>query len=403
MLTVRSLGKFEMTDGTHVLNDEVLRSDMLKKLLIYILTHRDHVVTIQELSEALWQEDEVDNPTGALKNLMYRLRNLLKKVFGDASYIVTSQGAYAWNKDVTVDFDSEHFEEYCKMAKTATDKDKIVKCYEQAIPLYQGRFMENALEQHWAVTLSTYYHSMFLNAVKALAQIYMEEERFQDMEDITISALKLDEVDEELHCLHILALIRGNKFDLAMKSYEEATKILYDTLGIRNSSGLKKVQEELLQMRKGNDAETIEDIHEDMLETEESVGVYFCGYPVFKEIYRLEVRKNARLGAAEYIVLFTIELPDNLKTDNDKMTQFLIEQGMKNLQKSIQEVLRIGDVAARYSDSQFIILLPTCTYESSVAVAERVLNRFASYDKGKKVRIKTDMEQISEVNSTLVR
>lgn len=263
--------------------------------------------------------------------------------------------------------------------------------------------MENALEQHWAVTLSTYYHSMFLNAVKALAQIYMEEKRFQDMEDITISSLKLDEVDEELHCLHILALIRGNKYDLAMKSYEGATKILYDTLGIRNSSGLRKVQEELLQMRKGNDAETIEDIHEDMLETEESVGVYFCGYPVFKEIYRLEVRKNARLGAAEYIVLFTIELPDNLKTDNDKMMQFLIEQGMKNLEKSIKEVLRIGDVAARYSDSQFIILLPTCTYESSVAVAERVLNRFASYDKGKKVRIKTDMEQISEVNSTLVR
>ena len=69
MLTVKSLGKFEITDGTNILNDEVIRSDMLKKLLIYMLTHREHSATIQDLSEALWQEDEVDNPTGALKNL----------------------------------------------------------------------------------------------------------------------------------------------------------------------------------------------------------------------------------------------------------------------------------------------------------------------------------------------
>lgn len=403
MLTVKSLGKFEISDGIHVLDEEALRSDMLKKLVMYLLTHRDHTLTIQELSEALWQEDEVDNPAGALKNLMYRLRTLMKKTLGDMQYIITSQGAYAWNQEIEVDFDAECFENYYKQAKAAEVKSDSVKFYESAISLYKGEFMEKVLDHHWAVSLSTYYHSMFLNAVKSLAELYMEQGRYQDVEDISVYALQMDKVDEELHCYHIMALIRQNKLELAMKHYEEAGKMLYDALGVRNPARLQSVQAELLKMSKGNEAETLENIHDDMVEDEESVGVYFCGYPVFREIYRLEVRKNSRLGEAEYIVLFTVEINDGVKTDNEKMERFIIEQGMTKLKNTLRRVLRVGDVAARYSDSQYIVLLPTCTYESSILVAKRILENYAAADKSKKVRIKTEFEQLSEIKSTLVR
>ena len=403
MLTVTSLGKFEMSDGIHVLTDEVLRSDMLKKLLLYMLTHRDHPVTVQELSDALWQEDEIDNPAGALKNLMYRLRTILKKVFDDKQYIITGQGAYAWNNQIDVNLDVERFEVYYKRAKASDVKSEMISNYESALALYRGEFMEKALDQHWAVTLSAYYHSMFLNAVKTLAQLYLEAGRYQDIEDICVHALDLDKVDEDLYCYQITALIKSGKFDLAMKRYDEACKYLYDALGIHNPSKLQEVQKELLKMSKGTEAEALENIQGDMVEEEETEGVYFCGYPVFREIYRLEVRKNARLGESEYVVLFTVELEDSVKTGNEKMEKFLIEQGMKNLKNTLKAVLRIGDVAARYSDSQFIILLPTCTYESSVSVAKRITERFAMLDKGRKVRIKTEFEQILDVNSTIVR
>lgn len=402
MIVVKSLGKFEISDGVHIINDEVIRSDMVKKLLMYLLVHREHTVTVQELSDALWQEDEVDNPAGALKNLMYRLRTLLKKNLGDVSYIITSQGSYGWNTDIEVELDIEKFEMYYKKAK-ATTVDAGIADYESAVALYRGEFMENNLDHHWAVTLSTYYHSMFLNAVKVLAGIYLERERYQDVEDLSVYAVQMDKVDEELYCYHIMALIKQNKCELAMKRYEEACKILYDALGVRNPARLKQVQSELLQMSKSSEAETLENIHDDMMEDEDSAGVYFCGYPVFREIYRLEVRKNSRLGEAEYIVLFTVEIQDDVKVDNDKMERFIIEQGMSRLKTTLGKVLRIGDVAARYSDSQFIVLLPTCTYESSVMVAKRVLEYYSTIDKSKKVRIKTEFEQLSEIKSTLVR
>jgi len=90
MLTVKTLGKFELSDGSNVVYDETLRSDMLKKLLMYMLMHRESQVTVRAIADALWPEDEIDNPVGALKNLMYRLRNVLKAVFGDNNYILTS-------------------------------------------------------------------------------------------------------------------------------------------------------------------------------------------------------------------------------------------------------------------------------------------------------------------------
>ncbi|MBS7302821.1 MAG: winged helix-turn-helix domain-containing protein [Lachnospiraceae bacterium] len=403
MLAVNSLGKFELTDGKQVLNDENLRSDMLKKLLVYLLTHREHPITIQELSDALWQEDEIDNPAGALKNLMYRLRAILKKNISDASFVITCQGAYAWNAEIEVNLDIERFEEYYKIAKASSDIQEITQNLESAVALYKGEFLENSLDQHWAVTLSTYYHSMFLNAVKTLLQLYLDAERFQDAEDVSVYALRADSVDEELHCFYITALIRENKYDLAMKRYEDAVRILHDALGVRNPAKLQKVQNELLQMSKGRDAEALENIHDDMVEEEESVGVYFCGYPVFREIYRLEVRKNTRLKEAEHIVLFTLEAGDNVKFENDKMKSFVIEQGMKYLKNTLRKVLRIGDVAARYSDSQYIVLLPTCTYESCMSVTKRVLACYATMDKRKKVSVKTEFEQLSGVNSSLVR
>ena len=111
VLVVNSLGKFQIVSNNGVLNDDNIRSDMMKKLLVYVLLHRDHPLTVSELCNALWQEDEIDNPANALKNLMYRVRNLFKSKFGDAEFIVSKKGSYSWNEKVEVIFDCSSLSE----------------------------------------------------------------------------------------------------------------------------------------------------------------------------------------------------------------------------------------------------------------------------------------------------
>ncbi len=398
-MIVNSLGKFQLLNNGKALDEDVMRSDMLTKLLVYILIHRDYPITIQELSEALWDEDETENPAGALKNLMYRLRNLLKKNLGDEDYILTSRGVYYWNSEMEVSFDVEHFERYCDAAKKATETFDKITNYEKAIQLYQGDFMPKITDKHWVVTLSAYYHSMLLSAVKALAELYMEEERYEEAEQLCADGLKYDSVDEWLHCYRITALMRQNKQKLALECYDSAVKVLYNALGVRKSAQLEKVHQELLKMSKGTEAEEIETVHQDMLEESEPEGAYICGYPVFKEMYRLEARKISRLGEAEYVMLLTVKLKDGVG-GNAQMEKFVYNQAMGQIEDILKDALRIGDVAARYSDSQFVVLLPTCTYENCVLVADRIVKRFQ--DKNKRAFIKADFEEVTTASSSLI-
>lgn len=402
-MIVRSLGKFQLLNNDKILDEDVMRSDMLTKLLVYILMHRDYPITIQELSEALWDEDETENPAGALKNLMYRLRNLLKKNLGDEDYILTSRGVYYWNSEIQVWFDVEQFEAHCDSAKKAETPAEKISDYEKAIELYQGDFMPKITDKHWVVTLSAYYHSLFLSAVKALAEIYMSEERFEEAEQLCADGLKYDAVDEKLHCYRITALMRQGKQKLAMEGYEHAVKVLYNALGVRKSAELENVHQELLKMAKGSEAEEMETVHKHMKEEKEPEGAYICGYPVFREMYRLEARKISRLGESEYIMLLTLQLKESVAAGNKQMEKFVINQAMGQMEEILKEALRIGDVAARYSDSQFVVLLPNCTYEGCLLVADRIEKRFYDKNKAKKIVIKHDFEEVSTASSSLIR
>lgn len=399
ILTVNALGKFQLLDREKTLNEDVMRSDMLTKLLVYILLHRDYPITIQELADALWSEDETENPAGALKNLMYRLRNIMKKNLGDQDYILTSRGVYYWNSEIPIWFDAEEFEKYCDRAKKAKDTSERITCYEKAVALYQGDFMPKITDKHWVVTLSAYYHSLLLSAIKSLAELYIEGERYEDVVQLCSGGLKHDTVDEGLHCCMIMALIRQNKPKLAQECYDQAVKVLYDALGVRNSAQLEAVHKELLKMSKGTEAEALETVHKDMQEEQEPEGAYICGYPVFREIYRLESRKINRLGESEYVLLVTIELKDTVGPVNEQMDKFVMKQAMDVMEGTLKEVLRIGDVAARYSDSQYVVLLPTCTYESCCRVSERILKRFLDRNKSKRVTVKTDLEEVATTSA----
>lgn len=394
MITVYSLGKFQLLNHDKTLDENEIRSDMLTKLLIYMVVHREHPITIQELSEALWNEDETENPAGALKNLMYRLRGILKAKLGKEDYILTNRGVYYWNPEIDIYFDAEQFERNCKEARRGTTVSEQIENYEKAIALYQGDFMSRVMDKHWIITLSAYYRSLFLSAVKTLAERYMTDERYEDVERICEEGLKYDEMDEWLHCHKITALIRQNKQQLAQECYEQAIKVLHDALGIRNSKQLEMVQQELLKMKKGIEAEGLESVHMDMQEQDAQEGAYICGYPVFREIYRLEARKNSRLKNSQYIMLLTLQIKEEALPQNEQMKTYILKQAMNQMEEMLRQFLRVGDVAARYSDSQFVVLLPACTYENCLMVSKRIVAHFMDKNKGKRVLVKTDFEEL---------
>ncbi|MBQ6868376.1 MAG: helix-turn-helix domain-containing protein, partial [Clostridia bacterium] len=96
-IKINMLGAFSMEYDGNVLTDEKSRTKQVWLLLKYLLTNRHREVTTEELVDILW-EDGIDNPNNALKNLVYRLRNLLDAVGRgeNGEYIINKRGICRW-------------------------------------------------------------------------------------------------------------------------------------------------------------------------------------------------------------------------------------------------------------------------------------------------------------------
>ena len=394
-IIVKTLGKFELSNDFGILNDELLRSDMLKKLLIYLLLHRKASSSVQELTQALWMEEEIENPVRALNNLVYRLRTVLKTYLGDEKYIITGRGSYSWNKEIAVVMDVEQFEELSQNRYEGLSVQDKIKKYETAFYLYEGKFLESCFDVHWIMMLSTYYHSMFLELIKKLCVLYLKNNSYKELEKVCVLSLKNEVVEEDIYYYYITSLIRQKKHEFAISKYEEAVNHLYKIFGVQVFEKLDSVWDELKGNNDFGNQSTLKNIHQEMKEVKEDSGVFFCGYPIFKEIYRLEVRKNLRRGESHYLILFTLGIEKFIVNEEKNMKDYLTDQGMKKLKEVLQSVLRMGDVATRYSRNQYLVLLPTCTYENSVKVSQRVIEHFEHFYKKNVIKLKTEFEQIS--------
>lgn len=395
ILYVNLLGQFEIKNDDGVLNRETLHSNKLMRLLSYILIYRGKELTVAELCDVIWREGGSDNPAGALKNLMYRLR-VSMKLLGDTPYIITKKHSYSWNEDVEVIADFEEFDVLCKQAVDVNNEENVrVKAAETAVDIYKGPLPAKLSVEHWGLPLETYYHSCYLTVVKYLAEVYEQRGQCGLMETISSNALIHDGLDEQLHCNVVTALIQQDKQNLAIAHYDKAVKQLQNHLGVRSATKLKALYDKLLTAKSGKPGD-LKEIYEDVVEAEQPNAVFICEYSVFREIYRLENRRLERLGVSEYVQLITLDAPDN------DVTESQMKREMEHLEKTLKKQLRRGDVAARYSDNQFIVLLLTCTEETAKIVGERVKNSFIGRGRTNNVGFEYELREVTQNSSSNV-
>ena len=393
IIHVKMFSYFEMEIDGKTLSDETLHSNMLVKLIVYILCNKKAIISANDLCDVLWREDESDNPIGALKNLLYRLRTILKKTFGYNDFIKTLRGAYAWNNNVKVIIDAEEFESKYNEAKLLDDVNKKIDVLEEALTLYTGDFLPKFTSEHWIFRQTTYYHSLYISIVKLLAQTYEEVQNYEKMEILCINALKYENLDETIHCLLMKAYIKQRKNSQAKEHYKQTSELLYSQLGTTPSKEMQNLYKEIMREIK-NEEMNLAMIQDEIANAKENTnGAYFCDYGVFKEIYALQQRQAKRLGIAVYCGLITIESNLDLPLDSNAYRKFR-DGTMETLKATIVSSLCSGDVIARYSATQFIMLLPTCDYEGGLVALERIEENFYRIATRYHARLRCDLKEM---------
>ncbi len=393
MITLNTFGGFQLQKDGQIINNTTMNSSMLTKLLIYLIIRRYDDMSKAEIASNLWEDGESDDPMGALKNLTYRLRKQLSRCLGEDEYIITSRGRVRWNDELDIIVDVDEFMlAYDKGKNERSSVIERIENLEKCVMLYTGDFMSEISDAHWVLTQLLYYKSCFVEAALTLAQLYTEQEMYSDLERLCKRVLEKYSADEKIYYYLILSQARNGKTKIALDTYNRASEKLKRELGITNSAILQRIYDEILNADGDAAPGDISDVKEDMVE-ENPDGVFKCGYQVFRIIYQLESRRNERLNIPEYVLMLSL-IPDDYEDGQlTSMQNAKIRNAMPKMEDIIMHSLRAGDVVARYSESQFIILLPTCDYESAMIVANRLSSEF--YQKSRNIRVDFTLSEVT--------
>ena len=295
---VTLFGSFSLRNGAVVLREEEIHANKMVQLLAYIIVHRDTPVIGRKLNEEFWSGNS-RNPESALRNLMYRLRGKLKEL-GLEECICTQP-------EVPVETDYEQFEKICEdMEKQADKSEQRKELCQKMIDCYHGNISARLANESWLQPQILKYQTMYLEAARTLGGIYEQEEEWAKLEALCQNVAVQEPLDEDIQCWLVRSLQKQQKYDQALLQYEKAKRQFYEKLGVKTPEKLQSIFQDVVT---DNEVQTagISDIVQEAEEKEEPRGAFFCDYQIFRQIYRLEMRRIGRIGISEYILLLTVQ------------------------------------------------------------------------------------------------
>lgn len=372
-LQVQMLGQFTLRYGDRTISDSDDRSRRVWSLLAYMLYNHGRSFAQEELIHLYWSNNEKSaDPGNALKSIFHRIRTALDKLQPGLGRLLIRRkaGRYFWNNVMPLSLDTEDFEAHFHAAEAAGDDDVRLAEYQAALALYAGDPLPRMTDEIWTIPIVAYYHSLYTRAAAGAIELLEKQERTAEAVALCRRAIHIEPYQEDLYEHLMRGLLRTGDMKGAMSVYEEMSEQLFAHFGVMPSETLRTLYRQAT--RTVNDRTlTMDEVCSQLAEPAPHGGAMVCEYDFFKILYRAEARSIARNGHSANICLLSVS-----GKDGEMLARRSLDPAMNNLQVLVQNNLRRGDVIARCSISQYIILLPQANYENSRMVADRLVSAF---------------------------
>lgn len=327
--------------------------------LQYLIVNHRRNISAQELIHQFWEES--GDPANALKHMMFKTRSYLKECFPDQeNLIVTVPGCYAWNPGVSLELDSERFEQICLEVRKKSGED-YMETLLGAAALYKGDFLAGN-DCDWAVSLRRYYQTLYLDVCKMVLPLLQERERWTEMIGICEQASAVDYGEDTFIVHQMQALISMGHPERALGAYDAFRELLWQEFEIEPSDQVEQnrmLAESMCQNGK-NDSDILRLVAEGDFDNQ----AFFCTFAVFRSIVALEKRHLARSEQDSALVIVSLGNQVTPTTDARRLERVLLEG------------LRTGDPIARLDAGSYILMLAGSSVENAQNAMDRIDRTF---------------------------
>lgn len=390
LINITMLGEFTISSGNKVFSENDIRGNKMRKMLQYLIAHRERKIPQSEIIELLW--DNSDNPVSALKTLVHRTREMLKNYLPDGVELILSEhGTYSFNTDIDHFIDSGEFEKLCKEGNNELlSRTRRVNVYKKALQLYKGSYLSSYSGETWVMPIDVYFHTLYTSAVEKCVKLLYPMGKFADIVMICEKAMVINPYDETTHEHLIKAMVALGEYSLAANQYKYLKKLLLEQFGAAPSPRLTEMYE--LTVKPRNDTHrNLDIVLGDLWEDELTSGGYFCEYEIFRYIFRLYCRENTRVKSNLPILLISLS-----GAEEKELSEKMLTKAMQKMSDSISISLRKRDIYTRYSRSQYILLLPGTPIADVSVVKKRIVDKFSKFKDKSRIKVSFDLEDVSE-------
>lgn len=236
-LTIQVLGRFAVWRGETLLAPGDWGRDKARQLLQYMVTQRGQLVLKERITAELWPALAPDKADRDFKVALNALNSALEPDRPPRSlavYLTREGTSYGLNPAAPIRSDVAQFEAAITAGGQSEPEDPAgaTAHYRQALELYQGAYLPDALYDDWASAERERLATLYLATATRLARLLLDAGATPELILWCQRVIAADPCWEEAYRLLMQGHLRNGNRPLAIRTYEQCRQTLAAELGI---------------------------------------------------------------------------------------------------------------------------------------------------------------------------
>jgi LuxR family maltose regulon positive regulatory protein len=249
-LNVQTLGRFALSRGDEMVPADEWHRDKARSLFQLLLANDERFLTREEIAAVLWPEADEAAAESQFKVTLNALHKVLepdRPARAPTLFVQRRGSSYGLNLRAPIYVDKRFFEELIAQGdRAAEDPRAAIEAYSQAIQLYRGDLMPDAIYDDWSQPERERLRRLYLTAATRLAQLLLEGEELTQAATVCEQVLRHDACWEGAYQVLIQARLQQGDRVEALRAFERCIQALRQELDVEPAPQTMALRSQIL-------------------------------------------------------------------------------------------------------------------------------------------------------------